>query len=132
MAMRSQNLSGRAISSLLFLRQSQELVRRGPRTQSWVSSLGNRPRRLAQSSGLRSVLIKATAIGVILGPLPATLAQPAADHAAQAHGRPIVHGHPVQPTPDAVKERWKHHEQSLKAKQPGPTHPLTNGNSDTQ
>jgi len=42
-------------------------------------------------------------------------AQSAADHAASAHGKPIVNGHDVQPTPDVVRERWRHHELMLKA-----------------
>lgn len=45
------------------------------------------------------------------------LAQTAADHAAQAHGKPIVSGHPVQPTPDVVQERWRHHEEMLRSEQ---------------
>ena len=43
------------------------------------------------------------------------IAQTAADHAAQAHGKPIVRGHPVQPTPDVVQERWRHHEEMLRS-----------------
>jgi hypothetical protein len=57
------------------------------------------------------------AVGFILGGASAALAQSAADHAAQAHGSPIVQGHPVQPRPEVVEERWRHHEQSLGAKQ---------------
>jgi hypothetical protein len=62
-------------------------------------------------------LISAAAVGVILGGTSSVLAQSAADHAAQAHGSPIIHGHPVQPRPEVVEERWQHHEQSLGAKQ---------------
>ncbi len=43
-------------------------------------------------------------------------AQSAADHAASAHGKPIVNGYDVQPTPDVVRERWRHHELLLKAR----------------
>jgi hypothetical protein len=62
-------------------------------------------------------LINAAAVVFALGGASTVLAQPAADHAAQAHGSPIVHGHPVQPRPEVVEERWQHHEQSLGAKQ---------------
>jgi hypothetical protein len=43
------------------------------------------------------------------------MAQTTADHEALAHGKPIVNGHPVQPTPDVVQERWRHHELMLKS-----------------
>jgi hypothetical protein len=131
--MLSQNFSGHVIAGLPVLRQPQESVRSGPRTQSGVASRGHLLRRRVQSSYLISALIIATTIGVILlGCLPTALAQSAADHAAQAHGRPITQGHPVQPRPDVVEERWKHHEQSLKVKQAQPTNPRTNGNSDPE
>lgn len=41
--------------------------------------------------------------------------QTAADHAASAHGKPIVQGHDVQPTPNVVSERRRHHMLMLKA-----------------
>lgn len=51
----------------------------------------------------------------VLPAISAGHAQSAADHAASAHGRPIINGHDVQPTPYVVRERWRHHELMLKA-----------------
>lgn len=47
----------------------------------------------------------------------------AAAHAAQAHGQPIVDGHPVQPTPAVVEDRLRHHEQMLEAERNGSVRP---------
>lgn len=52
-------------------------------------------------------------------------AQSAAEHAAQAHGQPIVKGHPVQPRPDVVKERLRHHKEMLEAEKKGSVRPRT-------
>lgn len=57
----------------------------------------------------------ATMMAALLPPASAGRAQSAADHAALAHGKPIVGGHDVQPTPDVVRERWRHHELMLRA-----------------
>ena len=71
----------------------------------------------------------------VLPAMSAGHAQSAADHAALAHGRAIINGHDVQPTPDVVRERWRHHELMLKARKAeaagrltpitprGPSHP---------
>ena len=53
-----------------------------------------------------------------------TTDQSAAEHAAQAHGHPIVDGHPVQPTPAVVEERQRHHQQMLEAERRGSVRPL--------
>lgn len=82
------------------------------------------------------ILAGLTATAAALLPVPSVArAQSAADHAASAHGKPIVNGHDVQPTPDVVRGRWRHHELMLKAQkaeiagrrtspaQEGPGHP---------
>ena len=48
--------------------------------------------------------------------LNAMAQQTETDHEAQAHGKPITQSHPVQPRPDVVEERLKHHEQLLQSK----------------
>ena len=68
------------------------------------------------------------ALALSLGSARSSFAQPAIDgsaaaHAAQAHGQPIVDGHPVQPTPAVVEERMRHHEQMLEAERNGSVRP---------
>ena len=73
--------------------------------------------------GFRHLIITAAAIAAVLGSTSSGFAQSAADHAAQAHGRPIVNGHPVQPTPDVVMKRLRHHEQMLQSERDGSVRP---------
>ena len=71
------------------------------------------------SSGTESgrfMRIGRIAVSMVMVSLPFMslgFAQTPDDHAARAHGKPIVKGHPVQPTPGVVKERWRHHEMML-------------------
>jgi hypothetical protein len=64
------------------------------------------------------------ALAITLAAPPRVFAQSAADHAALAHGKPIVNSHPVQPTPDVVDERLRHHEEMLQAKRHGSVRPV--------
>jgi hypothetical protein len=67
---------------------------------------------------IESALVGFIAIAMMAVPLAlasTAVAQTAADHEALAHGKPIVNGHPVQPTPDVVQERWRHHEMMLQS-----------------
>jgi len=79
-----------------------------------------------RSSGLWLIVF----IAAVLTDTAETRGQTAADHAASAHGKPIVQGNDVQPTPDVVKERWRHHMLMLEeqkreaASKPGPPAPL--------
>ena len=66
---------------------------------------------------LRLRLATLGALAASLPAAPPSPAQTAADHAAQAHGKPIVGGHEVQPTPTVVEERWRHHLLMLKARE---------------
>ena len=50
-------------------------------------------------------------------------AQTAAEHAAEAHARPIVNGRRVQPTPADMERRLRHHEQMLQAERNGSVRP---------
>jgi len=61
---------------------------------------------------------------VTLASASGAFAQSAADHAALAHGQPIINGHPVQPNPGVVEERLRHHEEMLQAEQNGSVRPL--------
>lgn len=86
-------------------------------------------------SHLRILAVVTTTAVALLPVASEERAQSAADHAASAHGKPIVNGHDVQPTPDVVRERWRHHGLMLKAQraeaarkrpfptQKGPGHP---------
>lgn len=58
----------------------------------------------------------AALMAALLSLAAAASAQTAADHGALAHGKPIVDGRRVQPTPDVVQERWRHHELMLRSK----------------
>lgn len=60
------------------------------------------------------VLLAAMAMAAL--PLTSNgFAQTAADHAALAHGKPIANGHPLQPTPEVVQKRRRHHEMMLQS-----------------
>lgn len=66
--------------------------------------------------GGRRIPLLAFSLGTMaFWPISGGLAQTASDHAARAHGKPIVNGHPVQPSPKVVQERWRHHEQMLQS-----------------
>ena len=73
------------------------------------------------SSGTESgrfMRIGRIAVSMVMVSLPFMshgFAQTPDDHAARAHGKPIVKGHPVQPTPGVVNERWRHHEMMLQS-----------------
>jgi hypothetical protein len=71
----------------------------------------------------RHILVFA-ALATTLAAASSAFAQSAADHAASAHGKPIVNGHPVQPTPGVVDERLRHHEEMLQAERNGSVRPL--------
>jgi len=56
------------------------------------------------------------AVGLLLlGVASDVRAQTAADHAALAHGHPIVGGKDIQPTPQVVQKRLRHHRLMLQA-----------------
>jgi len=56
------------------------------------------------------------AVGLLLlGIASGASAQTVADHAALAHGHPIVGGKDIQPTPQVVQERLRHHRLMLQA-----------------
>ena len=81
---------------------------------------------LGERALVRSLAVLAA---LAIGSAPNAVAQPttdqsAAEPAAQAHGHPIVDGHPVQPTPAVVEERMRHHEQMLEAERHGSVRPL--------
>lgn len=71
----------------------------------------------------RHLIVPVAATFTLAAPVGA-VAQSAADHAALAHGKPIINGHPVQPTPGVVDERLRHHEEMLRAEQDGSVRPL--------
>ena len=55
-------------------------------------------------------------IGLLLpGVASGVRAQTTADHAALAHGHPIVGGKDIQPTPQVVQGRLRHHRLMLQA-----------------
>lgn len=62
------------------------------------------------------LLVSIASATAILTSAAETRGQTAADHAALAHGKPIMQGHDVQPTPNVVSERWRHHLLMLDAK----------------
>ena len=68
-----------------------------------------------------------TAISLmLLGITPNGSAQTPAEHAALAHGHPIVGGKDIQPTPQVVQERLRHHQLMLQAERDqatGRSHP---------
>ena len=74
-------------------------------------------------SASRHLLAAVAAIATLLDFSSNGLAQTAAEHAAQAHGRPIVNGRRVQPTPADVERRLRHHEQMLQAERDGSVRP---------
>lgn len=61
-------------------------------------------------SGIHILRTVGMVLAVVLLIMPDVFAQTAADHAALAHGKPIVNGHNVQPTPAVVQERQRHYE----------------------
>ena len=61
-----------------------------------------------------AVVVSAFAV-FLAGFLSASAQQAGSDHEPQAHGKPIVQGHHVQPKPGVVEERLKHHEQLLQS-----------------
>ena len=63
----------------------------------------------------RSLMGLVVLTATLLSPASDGYAQSAADHAAQAHGKPIVNGRRTQPTPDVVQERLHHHELMLES-----------------
>lgn len=74
------------------------------------------------TGGTRYFLVFAV-LAITLAAPSRVFAQSAADHAALAHGKPIVNSHPVQPTPDVVDERLRHHEEMLQAERHGSVRP---------
>lgn len=56
------------------------------------------------------------AIGLLLlGIEPGVNAQTPAEHGSLAHGHPIIKGKDIQPTPQVVEERLRHHRLMLQA-----------------
>ena len=74
-------------------------------------------------SASRHLMAAVAAIATLLDFSSNVLAQTAADHAAQAHGRPIVNGRRVQPTPADVERRLRHHAQMLQVERDGSVRP---------
>jgi len=66
---------------------------------------------------LRVLLAVLGALAAVSAVARSSLAQTAADHVAQAHGKPITGGHDIQPTPSVKDERWRHHMMMLKAQE---------------
>ncbi len=66
---------------------------------------------------LATVLRLGVVLGALFGATTGARGQTAAEHAAQAHGSPIVDGRNIQPTPRVVQRRLGHHRQMLKAEQ---------------
>ena len=78
---------------------------------------------LDQLAGVTRYFLVFAALAITLAAPSNVFGQSAADHAASAHGKPIVNSHPVQPTPDVVDERLRHHEEMLQAERNGSVRP---------
>jgi hypothetical protein len=74
-------------------------------------------------AGVTRQLVVPAAFAITLAAASGAFAQSAADHAASAHGKPIVDGDPVQPTPSVVEERLRHHKEMLQAERNGSVRP---------